>query len=75
MVDMTGGHFYGKSKFAIGTKKGTIITYLIEPCHLIAVVTKLFAIPEFALLSWNVLTNLKGASNLLLFFHNHEFHS
>ena len=68
MVDRTRGHFDGKSKFAISTKKGSIITYLIEPCHLFTVVTKLFAIPEFAPLSWNVLTNLKGSSKLLLFF-------
>ena len=42
------------------TKKGSIITYLIEPCYLFSSSSQTICNTEFAPLSWNVLTNLKG---------------
>jgi len=41
-------------------KKGSIITYLIEPCYLFTSSSQTVCNTEFAPLSWNVLTNLKG---------------
>lgn len=44
LLNVTGGHFDGKSNLASYFKKGSVITYLTEPrCHLFTVVTKLLA--------------------------------
>ena len=49
-----------KSNKNKSTKKGSIITYLIEPCYLFTSSSQTVCNTEFAPLSWNVLTNRKG---------------
>ena len=54
-------------------KKGSIITYLIEPRYLFTSSSQTVCNTEFAPLSWNVLTNRKGQSKNSNIFEKADF--